>query len=183
MPRSTKSRGVNDDATGGVTTLEPEENTEQMTSATDTDIDEDLDGPENFTFTSEPAPEDFTPDRKTPGRVRKPSVFDDILRKDNVFDTGGWQRIPVDSEEHADAALRELNRSKLHLNKLGLAEGLPEIGLDLDVRLKAKGYDEDAVYYRSRTAQKRERKNGTNGSEADSVDETETDDTQEYTDE
>lgn len=141
--------------------LEPEGDAEDVTTATDdTEVDEELDTDPRFAFTSEPAPPDFQPDRKTPGRVRQPSYFDDILRRDDVFDTGKWQRIPVDSEEHADAALRELNRSKLHLNKLGLAEGLPEIGLDLDKRLIEKGADENAVYYRSRTAQKRERKNG-----------------------
>jgi hypothetical protein len=64
--------------------------------------------------------------------------------------------VPVESKEHAAAVLRELNRAKLHLNKTA-AEGEAEIGLDLDVR-------GDAVYYKSRVAQKRERKNGTNGS-------------------
>lgn len=167
MPRSTKSRGVQ--ASGNVAVLEPEGDIEDVTTSTDeTEVDDELDTDPRFAFTSEPAPEDFTPDRKTPGRVRQPSYFDEILRREDVFDTGKWQRIPVDSEEHAEAALRELNRSKLHLNKLGLAEGLPEIGLDLDKRLTDKGADENAVYYRSRTAQKRERKNGsTNGVDAD----------------
>lgn len=166
MPRSSKSRGVQEETLGGIATMEPEGEIEDMSTAT-TD-EEDLSDP-RFSFTSEPAPEGFTPDRKTPGRVRQPSYFDDILRQPGVFDTGEWQRIPVDSPEHADAALRELNRSKLHLNKQGLSEGLPEIGLDLDVRLKEKGYEEDAVYYRSRTAQKRERKVNGNGSVIESA--------------
>lgn len=160
MPRSTKSRSVQEDVNGEVDEYEDEETTE---SDTDEENDEELDGNPGFTFSSEPAPKDFQPDRKTPGRIRQPSYFDDVLRKEDVFDTGKWQRIPVDGDEHADAALRELNRSKLHLNKQGLSEGLPEIGLDLDVRLKSKGADEDAVYFRSRTAQKRERKGNGNG--------------------
>jgi hypothetical protein len=72
--------------------------------------------------------------------------------------------VPVNSKEHAEATKRELNRAKLWLNKTGLEEDppLPEIGLDLDER-------EDAVYYKSRTAQKRERRaNGSaNGSAID----------------
>jgi phage protein D len=164
LPRSTKSRAVQGEQDSGVAVLEREGDVENVTTAED--VDEELSDP-RFSFTSEAAPEDFQPDRKTPGRVRQPSYFDDVLRRDDVFDTGNWQRIPVDGPEHAEAALRELNRSKLHLNKQGLAEGLPEIGLDLDVRLKDKGYDEDAVYYRSRTAQKRERK--PNGQPTDSA--------------
>ena len=171
MPRASKSRGVQESAPGGIDTLEPEEATEEMTSATDDaelELDEELDDP-GFEFTDEPAPEDFTPDRKTPGRVRRPSYYDDVLRREDVFNSGQWRRIPVTGPEHLEAAKRELNRSKLFLNKIGLEEGLPEIGLDLDER-------KDALYYRSRTAQKRERKNGTaNGDVVDTADDGEDD--------
>lgn len=156
MPRSTKSRAVQEDASGGITTLEPKETDNEMTATnTEVDLDEELDDP-GFEFTDEPAPDDFQPDRKTPGRVRRPSYYDDVLRRDDVFNSGGWRRIPISSPEHLEAAKRELNRSKLFLNKIGLEEDppLPEIGLDLDER-------KDALYYRSRTAQKRERRNGT----------------------
>jgi hypothetical protein len=135
-----------------------------MTSTTDNDIDsdleEELDDPQ-FEFTDEWAPDDFTPDRKAPGRVRRPSYYDDILRRDDVFNSGQWRRIPVSSPEHLEAAKRELNRSKLFLNKEGLLQDppLPEIGLDLDER-------KDALYYRARIAQKRERKNGTASEDA-----------------
>ena len=153
MPRASKSRRLQDEESGGVAVLDPEETiTEMTTTDADVELDEDLDDP-GFEFTDEPAPDDFTPDRKAPGRVRKPSIFDDVLRRDDVFNSGNWRRIPVTSEEHLEAAKRELNRSKLYLNKIGLEDGLPEIGLDLDER-------KDALYYRSRTAQKRERKNG-----------------------
>lgn len=177
MPRSTKSRGVREE--GNVAILEQEEEGADMTTAQGQEVDED-DGPmgdPRFSFESQPAPEDFTPDRKTPGRVRQPSYFDDILRADDVFNSNRWQMVPVSSKEHAEAVQRELNRAKLHLNKTGLEASppLPEIGLDLDVR-------DDAVYYRSRTAQKRERKNGngvvtdTDSAEEIEYDEDETDD-------
>jgi hypothetical protein len=133
-----------------------------MTAATDTEAPEDdgLDTDPRFIFESMPAPKDFQPDRKTPGRVRQPSYFDDVLRRDDVFESGEWQMIPVNSKEHAEAAKRELNRAKLWLNKTGLEADppLPEIGLDLDER-------EDVVYFKSRTAQKRERKNGNSTSD------------------
>jgi hypothetical protein len=154
LPRSTKSKGVQ----GSVDVLEREE--DDVTTATDEIDGDELDSTDpRFTFESQPAPADFQPDRKTPGRVRQPSYFDTILRHREVFESGQWQMVPVTSREHAEATLRELNRAKLYLNKLGLEEDppLPEIGLDLDVR-------EDAVYYKSRTAQKRERKGNGNGS-------------------
>lgn len=157
MPRSTKSKRASEEA-GSVATLEPEDDT--MTTTEDTETDEELETTDpRFTFESFPAPKDFTPDRKTPGRVRQPSYFDDKLRDPDIFESGEWQMVPVTSKEHSKAVDRELNRAKLWLNKTGLEEDppLPEIGLDLDFR-------EDAVYYRSRTAQKRERKNGRNGS-------------------
>lgn len=115
-----------------------------MTAATDT---EDV----TFELSMEEAPADYTPDRKTPGRERKPSYFDDKLRADGVFG-GGWQRVPVSSQEEKDYVVRELNRAKLYLNGPGLNEGEPEIGLDLDT---AK---DDAVYFKARVAQKRTRK-------------------------
>jgi hypothetical protein len=166
LPRSTKSKRIAEEA-GGVATLEPEEGIDEMTTATDQDpeTDEELDSTDpRFTYESMPAPADFQPDRKTPGRVRQPSYFDTVLRHPDVFESGQWQMVPVNSKEHAEATKRELNRAKLWLNKTGLEEDppLPEIGLDLDER-------EDAVYYKSRTAQKRERRaNGSaNGSAID----------------
>lgn len=148
-----------------------------MTTAEDQDEDvmdeeDELSDP-RFSFESKPAPSDFTPDRKTPGRVRQPSYFDDILRDEKVFNSNRWQMVPVTGKEHSEATLRELNRAKLHLNKQGLEEGLPEIGLDLDVR-------EDAVYYKSRTAQKRERKNGNGSSPDTDVDTDSAEETEEY---
>lgn len=166
MPRSTKSKGVQ----GSVDVLEREDEGTDVTTATDEIDGDELDSTDpRFTFESQPAPPDFQPDRKTPGRVRQSSYFDTILRHSEVFESGQWQMVPVTSKEHAEATLRELNRAKLYLNKLGLEEDppLPEIGLDLDVR-------EDAVYYKSRTAQKRERKGNGNGSaETDETTETE----------
>lgn len=166
MPRSTKSKGVQ----GSVDVLEREDEGTDVTTATDEIDGDELDSTDpRFTFESQPAPPDFQPDRKTPGRVRQSSYFDTILRHSEVFESGQWQMVPVTSKEHAEATLRELNRAKLYLNKLGLEEDppLPEIGLDLDVR-------EDAVYYKSRTAQKRERKGNGNGSvETDETAETE----------
>lgn len=160
MPRSTNSKRVQDES--AVSTIEPDED-DETTLDEDEDVTDEVEDDEEededeatlgFSFESRPAPKDFTPDRKTPGRVRQPSYFDDILRREDVYGKG-WQMVPVTSKEHIKAVLRELNRAKLHLNKTA-EEGEPEIGLDLDVR-------EDAVYYKSRLAQKRERKNGTNG--------------------
>jgi hypothetical protein len=153
LPRSTKSRALNEES-GAVATLEREED---VTTATTDTVDVDDDDAPQFEFTSEAAPDDFQPDRRTPGRVRRPSFFDGILRDDSVFGQG-WQRIPITSDEHKQAAVRELNRAKLHLNKIGaeMDPPLPEIGLDLDV-----SSDTD-VFYRSRVAQKRERRS-TNG--------------------
>lgn len=158
MPRSTKSAGVQD---GNVDTLEPDEAV--IDEALDEEDDEEVGDP-SFTFESFPAPKGFTPDRKAPGRVRRPSYFDDILRRDDVFESGEWQMVPVQGPEHLEAVRRELNRAKLWLNKTGLEQDppLPEIGLDMDER-------EDAVYYRARKAQKRERKNG-NGSAPTDID-------------
>lgn len=172
MPRSTKSRGV--------ATLEREEEDTAVTTAQDQDdlvdeVDEDDEGEvgdPSFTFESFPAPKGFQPDRKAPGRVRRPSYFDNILRRDDVFESGEWQMVPVQSPEHLEAVKRELNRAKLWLNKTGLEQDppLPEIGLDMDER-------EDAVYYRARKAQKRERKNGngTTPTDTDSAEEYEED--------
>lgn len=161
MPKSTNSKRVQDES--AVSTIEPDEDDETtLDEDEDEDVTDEVEDEEEdedeatlgFSFESRPAPKDFTPDRKTPGRVRQPSYFDDILRREDVYGKG-WQMVPVTSKEHIKAVLRELNRAKLHLNKTA-EEGEPEIGLDLDVR-------EDAVYYKSRLAQKRERKNGTNG--------------------
>jgi hypothetical protein len=104
-----------------------------------------------FEIVSEPAPEGYSPERKTPGRQRRASYFDDQLRAANVFGQG-WQRVPVTSPEHKAFVQRELNRAKLFLNGPGRLDGECEIGLDLDDK------KEDALYYRSREAQKRERK-------------------------
>lgn len=161
MPRgfSSKRKGA------GTDTLErpSDESTStenDVSTATATDYDEttaeDQDSPQ-FEIVSEPAPADYSPERKTPGRQRRPSVFDDLLRSGSVFEQG-WQRVPVSSEEHRAYVLRELNRAKLYLNGTGKVDGESEIGLDLDPTKT------DAVYYKSRVAQKRERKS--NGNEA-----------------
>jgi hypothetical protein len=68
--------------------------------------------------------------------------------------------VPVTSEEHKAAVIRELNRAKLYLNGTGRVGDEPEIGLDLDDK------QDDAVYFKARVAQKRERKSASNGSEA-----------------
>lgn len=150
MPRGSRSRRA-------TATLEPEidnptsaqEST--VTAATDYDTEDDT---AQFDLSMEPAPEDYTPDRRTPGRQRRASYFDDRLRATDVFDTGKWQRVPITSDEHKAYVLRELNRAKLFLNGAGRRDGEPEIGLDLDDK------KDDAVYFKSRPAQKRERKNG-----------------------
>lgn len=155
---------------GGTATLDstdiPTQETDTMTTvvATEPDVEadesaEDVDP--GFEFSMEPAPEGYTPERKTPGRQRRPSFFDDKLRSEEVFGKG-WQRVPVTSEEHKAAVIRELNRAKLHLNnpRGGMLEGQDEIGLDLDDK------QDDAVYFKSRVAQKRERKGVNDGSNA-----------------
>jgi hypothetical protein len=141
----------------------PQENdamTAVTTAPADTENDEnDDDASTQFEFSMEAAPEDYTPERKTPGRQRRPSFFDDKLRSEEVFGKG-WQRVPVTSEEHKAAVIRELNRAKLYLNGTGRVGDEPEIGLDLDDK------QDDAVYFKARVAQKRERKSASNGSEA-----------------
>jgi hypothetical protein len=147
MPRGSSSRRASA-SRAGTATMEINENTENVVSSA---VDEDLDGAA-FEIVSEPAPADYAPERKTPGRQRRPSAFDEILRAEGVFGAG-WQRVPVQSTEHKDFVLRELNRAKLFLNQDGQRRnGEPEIGLDLDPS------KDDAVYYKSRVAQKRERK-------------------------
>lgn len=170
MPRSTKSAGLQN---SDVDTLEPDEAVIDEALDEEDEDDEEAGDP-SFEFESFPAPKDFRPDRKAPGRVRRPSYFDNILRRDDVFESGEWQMVPVKSPEHLEAVKRELNRAKLWLNKTGLEESppLPEIGLDMDER-------EDAVYYRARTAQKRERKNGNGSASTDS----DTDTAEEYEEE
>lgn len=137
----------------------------------DTPVDEDHEATAEqdtaFEFDMAPAPDDYEPERKTPGRERKPSFFDDKLRASDVF-MQGWQRVPATSEEHKAAILRELNRAKLYLNKLAERSGEDLIGLDLDDK------QDDAVYFKSRVAQKRERKNGEAVSEAAAEDGLET---------
>jgi hypothetical protein len=94
----------------------------------------------NFSFDVAPAPADFEPNRKSPGRQRRPSPFDEVLKADNVFGKG-WQRVPFTSEEHKLAIKSELERAKSHLG----------VGLDLDMT------QDDAVYFKSRELQKRDR--------------------------
>jgi hypothetical protein len=148
MPRGSSSRRASA-SRAGTATMETNENTENVVSSA---VDEDLDGGPAFEIVSEPAPADYAPERKTPGRQRRPSAFDEILRADGVFGAG-WQKVPVQSQEHKDFVLRELNRAKLFLNQdAQRRNGEPEIGLDLDPS------KDDAVYYKSRVAQKRERK-------------------------
>jgi hypothetical protein len=152
LPRSSKSKLVGATATlDRPSTVEATEST--VTAMTDeTETDEGA----QFEIVSEPAPEDYRPDRKTPGRQRKPSYFDSQLRAPHVYEQG-WQRVAVTSSEHRDYVVRELTRAKLYLNGPGKLDGESDIGLDLDVK-------DDAVYYKARLAQKRERKS--NGSDA-----------------
>lgn len=123
------------------------ENTEMTASASEVADkaaeQEEQDPAVLYGFEVGPAPADYEPNRKTPGRIRRPSFFDDVLKDPNVFEKG-WQRVPVTSDEHKAAVLRELNRSKLFLG----------VGLELDT----DNEDDDAIYFKSRTLQKRERK-------------------------
>lgn len=144
---------------GNVTTVERSgsqtEYSENAVSAAVTDV-EDNDVDAGFELSMEAAPADYSPERKTPGRQRRESYFDTRLRASDVFNQG-WQRVPVHSAEQKAYVLRELNRAKLYLNGTGRLPGEPEIGLDLDDK------KDDAVYFKSRVAQKRERKdNGAN---------------------
>lgn len=163
--RTSRARGVpatlveteQHDRNAPITDTTPPE-TDTMSTATVVDQgvsteseDDDNDASTQFEFSMEAAPEDYTPERKTPGRQRRPSFFDDKLRADDVFGKG-WQKVPVTSEEHKAAVIRELSRAKLYLNGTGRNEGEPEIGLDLDDK------QDDAVYFKARVAQKRERK-------------------------
>jgi hypothetical protein len=147
---------------GNVATIEPETMETDMTSATDTEEDYETNGDSAgaFELYQEPAPADYSPDRKTPGRQRRASFFDDKLRAPDVFEQG-WQRVPVTSDDHKAYVLRELNRAKLFLNGTGRMEGEPEIGLDLDDK------KDDAVYYKSRVAQKRTRQDRSGVSDLD----------------
>lgn len=169
MPRSTKSKGVAEQ--GSVATLEPEEEVEDVTSQTDTvdEVDEDEDEVDErdtgFTFESMPAPDDFKPEKKSPGRSRQPSYFDNLLRDPEIFGSKKWQMVPVTSKEHAEAVVRELNRARMYLNKPeNRGPDDPDVSYDHEIR-------EDAVYWRSRIAQKRERKSVTNGDSPDEVEE------------
>lgn len=147
---------------GNVSTIErPTTQENEVTTATDVDATEDE---AQFELTMEPAPEDYSPERKTPGRERKVSFFDNRLRASDVFEKS-WQRVPVTSDEHRAYVLRELNRAKLYLNGTGRLDGEPEIGLDLDDK------KEDAVYFKSRVAQKRERKSNASALAANSAEE------------
>lgn len=145
MPRNKKFGN----AAGNTAVLDDNAEYDEETDVTDEVEDEQEDT--QFEFSMEPAPEDYQPDRKTPGRQRRPSFFDDKLRDPSVFEKG-WQRVPVTSDEHKAAVLRELHRAKLYLNGTGRSEGEPEIGLALDDK------QDDAVYFKSRVAQKRTRK-------------------------
>jgi hypothetical protein len=157
-------------ARGAAATLDPQDTpitdpqeTDTVTAVTsepadvDTTDDDGDDAATNFEFSMEAAPEGYTPERKTPGRQRRPSFFDDKLRSAEVFGKG-WQRVPVSSEEHKAAVIRELSRAKLYLNGTGRVGDEPEIGLDLDDK------QDEAVYFKARVAQKRERKS--NGGDA-----------------
>lgn len=178
MPRNKNAGKVNVAAKTDTDTL-TEEN-ENVSTATATESDEsavaDGAGEEEdavqYELTSSAAPADYSPDRKTPGRTRRPSYFDDILRRADVYGQG-YQVVPVSSDDHKAFVVRELNRAKLHLNDPKVkAEGDPEIGIALDLD------NEGAVYYRSRLAQKRTRKNGSEASadsDSDSEGEAETD--------
>lgn len=150
MPRNKKYGNVTGSDTA-VIDREDNAQDEETTEVSSTDVDTEADTDTQFEFSMEPAPEDFTPDRKTPGRQRKPSFFDDKLRDPEIYGKG-WQRVPFSSEEHKQAILRELHRAKMYLNSTGMNPGEDEIGLALDVK------QDDAIYFKSRKAQKRERK-------------------------
>lgn len=156
---------------GNVSTVERPDATSTATTDEDTNVTAATDEDVTFELSMEEAPADYTPDRKTPGRERKPSYFDDKLRAANVFGQG-WQRVPVSSEDEKAYVIRELNRAKLYLNGAGLQDGEDEIGLDLDDK------KDDAVYFKARVAQKRTRKakDGTDLAEG------QTEDGLEYTD-
>lgn len=120
-----------------------------MSAPTIESTEEETDTTPSFSFDVEPAPADFEPNRRSPGRQRRPSPFDDVLKRDDVFGKG-WQRVPFNGEEHKQAIRAELDRAKQHLG----------VGLDLDMT------DEKYVFFKSRELQKRERTNkaGENGS-------------------
>jgi hypothetical protein len=168
LPRSTKSKRVNEEDQGAVATLEREEEVEDVTSQVDTDTDiEDEDEVDErdtgFTFESFPAPPDFEPEKRSPGRSRQPSYFDNLLRDPAIFGSKEWQMVPVTSQEHAEAVIRELNRARMWCNNPknpDVNPDDPDVSYDHEIR-------EDAVYWKSRVAQKRERKSKTNGSAAD----------------
>lgn len=161
MPRNKKHGNVTGSSTA-VIDREDDNNEENssVTVITDDEAVAEDDTDTQFEFSMEPAPEDYQPDRKTPGRQRRPSFFDDKLRSPEVYNQG-WQRVPVTSEEHKAAVLRELHRAKLYLNGTGKKEGEPEIGLALDDK------QDDAVYFKSRQAQKRTRKKSQENAEVD----------------
>lgn len=152
MPRGSSSRRASAGRAGTATM----ESNDVMENDVSSAVADDIDGAA-FEIVSEPAPADYAPERKTPGRQRRSSPFDEILRAEGVFGAG-WQKVPVSSEEHKNFVLRELNRAKLYLNQPAQRQnGEPEIGLDLDPS------KDDAVYYKSRVAQKRERKANADG--------------------
>lgn len=150
LPNSTKSRTVrntrrkpaataettteNAQATAPETDTNTEQENTEMATATETRDDE-----LTFDFTVEAAPEDYEPQRANPGRTRKPSPFDEVLR--DAYGKG-WQRVAHNGDEEKRKAIhRELTRAKSFVN----------VGLDLN--------DTDThVEFRSRELQKRTRK-------------------------
>lgn len=127
MPRATKSRTVKansktDNASDNVDSTNTQENdtvtsTEEATAPT-------------FDFHVEPAPADYEPERKNPGRTRTPSPFDDTLPE--VKDKG-WQRVPYTSEEHKAAILRELTKAK-QFRGLGMDQNITDTHVEFNVR-------------------------------------------------
>lgn len=148
--------------------------TSDQTVNVDADDDYDNDEYAQYDVSWEFAPDDYSPNRRTPGRIRRPSAYDDVLRRDDVYNKG-YIRVPVTSEDHKAFVKREIDRSKLYLNSLAQENGEPEIGISFDLG------DEDAIYFRSRLAQKRKRKSLTDGdddtvdTEEDNNDESESD--------
>lgn len=83
-----------------------------------------------FTFEVLPAEEGYQPDRRSPGRKREPSFFDEVLPQ--VKDQG-WQRVPFSTDEEKQRILRELNRAKQYTG-LGLEKNETETAVEFRVR-------------------------------------------------
>lgn len=109
-----------------------------MTTATP-EVDEQV-----LTFEVEEAPADYEPERRNPGRTRKPSQFTEVLR--NAYGKG-WQRVPFSNEDELTVIKREINRAQQHVD-CGLDRNITDTHFEFKVRdkqerkpRKAKGED------------------------------------------